>query len=180
MFLKKFFYSRKMANTGRCAVAGKSTHARDPQHMNARALPHVLTYCPPQVRGGERGEAGARDQHAVQQHFQHPQAHQLPHFLNTTLLVVSVTTPNIDNDGNKMTNGASASSHRRSCGTQRACLCSLAQAAIEQPVFAAQHAGECLEQHSAQHASCITGRRMRPASSIALALSMSRSSLWFV
>ena len=58
-----------MADTGCCAVAGKFTHARDPQHMNARALPHVLTYCPPQVRGGERGEAGARDQHAVQQQF---------------------------------------------------------------------------------------------------------------
>ena len=169
-----------MADTRRAAIASQFTHARDPQHTNARALSHMLTEGPPQVRGGERGEAGARDQHAVQQHFQHPQAHQLPHFLNTTLLVVSVTTPDIDNDGNKMANGASASSHRRSCGTQRACLCSLAQAAIEQPVFAAQHAGECLEQHSAQHASRITSRRMRPASSIALALSMSRSSLWFV
>ena len=112
--------------------------------------------------------------------FQHPQAHQLPHSLNTTLLVVPVTTPDIDNDGNKMANGASASRHRRSCGSQRACLCRFAQVAIEQPELAAQHAGECQEQHSAQHASHITSRRMRPASSIALALSMSRSSLWFV
>ena len=120
--------------------------------MNARALPHVLTYCPPQVRGGERGEAGARDQRAVQQQFQHPQAHQPPHFLNTKLLVISATTPDIDNDGSKMANGASASRHRRSRGSQRACLCSFAQVAIEQPELAAQHAGEYLEQHSAQHA----------------------------
>ena len=180
MIPAKFFYSREMADTRRAAIASHFTHARDPQHTNARALSHTLTEGPSQVRGGERGEAGARDQHAVQQHFQHPQAHQLPHFLNTTLLVVSVTTPDTDNDGSKMANGANASRHRRSCGSQRACLCRFAQVAIEQPELAAQHAGECQEQHSAQHASHIKSRRMRPASSIALALSMSRSSLWFV
>ena len=94
------------------------------------------------------------------------------------LLAVSVKTSDTNSDGIEMTSSAGAGSHQRSYGSQHACLCSFAQAAHEQPVFAAQHAGECLEQHSAQHASRITGRRMRPASSIAL--SMSRSSLWFV
>ena len=96
------------------------------------------------------------------------------------LLVVSVETSDTNSDGIGMASSAGAGSHQRSCGSLLACLCYFAQAAHEQPVFAAQHAGECLEQHSVQHASCITGRRMRPASSIALALSMSRSPLWFV
>ena len=89
-------------------------------------------------------------------------------------------TPTATASGWPLASSAGAGSHQRSCGSLQACLCSFAQAAHEQPVFAAQHAGECLEQHSAQHASHITCRRMRPASSIALALSMSRSSLWFV
>ena len=69
------------------------------------------------------------------------------------LLEVSVTISDINSDGITMANSASASNHQRSCGSQHACLCSFAQAAHEQPVFAAQHAGECLVQHSAQHTS---------------------------
>ena len=70
------------------------------------------------------------------------------------LLVVSVTTSDTNSDGIERTSSAGAGSHLRSCGSQRAaaCLCSFAQVATEQPEFAAQHAGECQEQHSAQHA----------------------------
>ena len=155
-----------MADTRRCSVAGKFTHARDPRHANARALSHVLTEYPPQVRGDERGEARARDQHAVQQQFQHPQPHQLPHFLTTMLLVVSVTISGNNSNGITKVNSASASSHQRSCGSQQTCLCSYAQAAHEQPVSAAQHADECW--HGA-------ARSTRVKNSFALSSSSARS-----
>ena len=99
-----------MANTRRSAVAGKFTHARDPQHMNARALPHALTKCPPQVRGDECGEARTHDQHAVQQQFTHPGADRLPHFLDNVLLAIPVETSDDNRNGIAIADGASAGS----------------------------------------------------------------------
>ena len=57
--------------------------------------------------------------------------------------MVPVTTSDVNSDGTTMINGASAGSRQRSCGSQHACLCSIAQAVLEQSCSAAQHAGEC-------------------------------------
>ena len=57
--------------------------------------------------------------------------------------MVPVTTSDVNSDGTTMVNGASAGSRQRSCGSQHTCLCSIAQAVLEQSCSAAQHAGEC-------------------------------------
>ena len=166
-----------MADTRRCSVAGKFTHARDPRHTNARALSHMLTKCPPQVRGDERGEARAHDQHAVQQQFIHPGADRLPHFLDNMLLAIPVKTSDDNRNGITIADGASAGSLAQRNSSQPAFNTALS-ARSKQVCFTTQHGGECLS--SASRHARITDRSVQSISSDALTDAIHRSALWYV
>ena len=169
---EKTLLFRRMANTRRSAVAGEFTHARDPQHMNARALPHALTKCPPQVSGDERGEARTHYQHALQQHFIHPEADRLPHFLNNMLLMIPVKISDNNRNGITTADGASAGSRAQSDSSQPALSTALSACSMH-VCFTKQHRDECPS--SASRSARITDRGMRSSAPSARARSSARS-----
>ena len=166
-----------MAGTHRSPVASKFTHARDPWHTNARALSHVLTECPPQVRGDERGEARANDQHAVQQQFIHPGADRLPHFLDNMLPAIPVKTSDDNRNGIAIADSASAGSLAQRHSSQPAFNTALS-ARSKQVCFTTQNGGECLS--SASRHARITDRSAQSVSYDALTDAIHRSALWYV